>query len=495
MKSLIASVGRRVPRLTLALAVLVAASGLAVAASSAPASATIGDPTQTNYSLGVLVLKFIPTADGVNIDTSVTGDVSGTVAAMRSKTDSITANLENFLSAGTAYHRYSNPSATPSITYHVVNTYEYDSPVPTVPNPHYNGTTDVYKVRPDYNSIMNNVGICNYVQNQGVREVWMYAYQGPSQLEISESEMSGPHGDISNSYRDNVMPVCTSTYTVYTMNEQRGTAEAVHSHGHQLEAELNYIDSNIFTNEFEGPAHPVATGQAGRCGSVHNPPNAAVEYDWANTTLNASDCLNWDPDRLGTTTQISCATWGCANVSDTNNAQLNWIVFWMQNFPGKGNTVQTNGHHMRNWWDVHANWDYIVSSSKSLTINFPCAGYACDNLDPNSSFSSSTGAYCSAGATTVQGSTISADGGTLEMRWGANCQVNWARFTPSSSGTTYYVWVERQSPSFMAWGYQFTGTAGVQYYSNQVYAPSSARACVLEWTGSSWGTAVCTNWI
>jgi hypothetical protein len=98
----------------------------------------------------------------------------------------------------------------------------------------------------------------------------------------------------------------------------------------------------------------------------------------------------------------------------------------------------------------------------------PCAGYACDNLDPTASFSSSTGAYCSAGGTTV--TSIGADGGTLEMRWGGNCQVNWARFTPASSGTTYYIWAGRQSPGFNAWGYEFTGTAGVQYFSDQVYA-------------------------
>jgi hypothetical protein len=164
----------------------------------------------------------------------------------------------------------------------------------------------------------------------------------------------------------------------------------------------------------------------------------------------------------------------------------------MQNFPGKGNTIQTNGHHMRNWWDVHANWDYIVSSSKSLTINFPCAGYVCDNLDPTASFSSSTGAYCSAGGTTV--TSISADGGTLEMRWGGNCQVNWARFTPSSSGTFYYIWVGRQSPGFNAYGYEFNGTAGVQYFSNQVYAPGAAHVCVEQWNGSSWVNQVCTHW-
>jgi hypothetical protein len=455
----------------------------------------INDPTQTSYNLGVLVLKFIPTADGVNIDTSVTGDVSGTVAAMRAKTDSITANLVNLLSAGSAYHKYSNSSAPPSLTFHVVDTHEWDSAVPTAANPHYNGTTDMYRVRPDYNQIMNNVSICNYVQNQGVNEVWIYAYQGPTQLEISESEMSGPHGDISNSFRDNVMPVCSKTYTVYTFNESRGTAEAVHSHGHQYEAEFNYVSSNIFTNEFEGPAHPGGTSSPGRCGSVHNPPNSTAEYDYADTTAHATDCPSWLPDGLGPTTQMSCTTWGCADVSDTHNAQLNWLVFWMQNIPAKGNTIQTSGHHMRNWWDVHANWDSVVSSSNTLTVDFPCSGSVCDNLDPTASFSSSTGAYCSANATTASGASISADGGTLEMRWGPNCSVNWARFTPSSSGHIYYIWVGRQSPGFNAYGYEFTGTAGVQYFSNQVYAPGPAQVCVLEWNGSAWGNQVCTNWI
>jgi hypothetical protein len=355
------SIRRLLPIAAIGLAIRVA-----IAAGFPVTAAASGDPTQTNYSLGALVIKYIPTADGVNVDQSVTGDVGGTVAAMRTKTDGITTNLTNFLSVGTAYHKYSNSSATPSLTYHVAGTYERDVPVPTVPNPHYDGTTDLYRVRPDYNTVMSSVNVCDWVQNHGVDEVWMYAYQGPTQLGISESEMSGPNGDISNSFRDNPMPVCAKTYTVYTINEGRGTAEAVHSHGHQLEAELNYVDQSTFSNQFEGPAHPGATGQTGRCGSVHNPPNSKLEYDWADTTPNTTDCSNWSPAG-GPTTQMSCTTWGCADVSDTNNAQLNWIVFWMQNFPGKGNAVQLNGRQMRNWWDVHANWDSVVRSSRTLT--------------------------------------------------------------------------------------------------------------------------------
>lgn len=467
--------------------------GLIVAVGGALASATIPDPTQTNYNLGVLVIKYIPTADGVNIDTSVTGDVSGTVIAMRQKTDQIDANLQNFLSIGTAYHYYSNSAATPSLTFHTVNTIEWDTAAPTIPNPFYNPPSNPYAVRPDYNQIMQNVGICNYVQNLGVNEVWIWAYQGPSQLQIDESKMSGPEGDHSNSWVHNEMPVCTKTYTVYTFNEGRGTAEAVHSHGHQLEAELNFVNSNMFTNVFEGPAHPGGTGTVGRCGSVHNPPNSTADYDYANTATNNSDCMAWFPDGLGTQSPISCANWGCFGTTDTDNPQLNYLVWWMQNFPGKGNTVQTNGFHMRNWWDVHANFDYIATSSKSLTIDFPCSTYVCDNLDPTASFSNSTGAYCSSSASTV--TSMSADGGKLEMRWGPNCSVNWARFTPSSSGTTYYIWVGRQSPGFNAYGYEFTGTAGVQYYSNQAYAPGAAHVCVLEWTGSTWANQVCTPWI
>jgi hypothetical protein len=466
-------------------------AGLIALLGSARAGATIPDPTQTNYNLGVLVLKYIPTSDGINIDTSVTGDVSGTVVAMRAKTDQITANLENFLSIGTAYLQYANSSATPSITYHVVNTIEWDTAVPTVANPFYPNSSS-YKVRPNYNQIMTNVGICNYVQNQGVNEVWMYAYQGPSQLSIDESKMSGPQGDFSNSWVHNEMPVCTKTYTVYTINEGRGTAEAVHSHGHQLEAELNFVDQNMFTNVFEGPAHPGGTSTVGRCGWVHNPPNATADYDYADTNPHSSDCLAWFPDGLGTQSQISCANWGCNGTTDTNNPQLNYLVWWMQNFPGKGNTIQTNGHHMRNWWDVHANFDYIATSSKSLTINFPCSGYVCDNLDPTASLDSSSGAFCSGSGSTV--TSMSADGGTLEMRWGPNCSVNWARFTPSSSGAIYYIWVARQSPALNAYGYQFTGTAGVPVFSNQVYAPGAAHVCVQQWNGSSWVNQVCTPW-
>lgn len=122
-----------------------------------------------------------------------------------------------------------------------------------------------------------------------------------------------------------------------------------------------------------------------------------------------------------------------------------------------------------------------------------CSGYECDNLDPTLSADSSTGAVCSSSATTV--TSMAADGGTLEMRWGPSCQVNWARFTPNGSSTSYRLWIEREDPSCPGAEFLFHGSAGVQYFSNQVYAPGSARACVEPWNGSSGTSRACTPWI
>jgi hypothetical protein len=365
-----------------ALAGLLAVPQAAAAATLAGVAPSATDPTQTSYSLGVLVLKFFPTADGQNINSSVTGDVSGPISTYRTKTDSITSNLVSDLALGSSYHHYANPSAPPSLTYHVANTIEYDKAVPTVANPFY-GTgspPNPYAVRPNYPAVMNSASICNYVNNLGVNEIWMYSYQGPSQLQIDESKMSGPNGDVSNEWVHDALPVCSKTYTLYTFNYGRGTAEAFHSHAHQFEYELRYVDnqqfsdsSYLFNTLFEGTAYPQTAGVTGRCGSVHNPPNARNEYDWANTTPQASYCQNWNPDAPGPTTQISCTTWDlsdptCADVSDTNNSQLNYIIWWEQNFPGRGNTVSYQGNPFRNWWDVHGEWDAVVSGNLGLTL-------------------------------------------------------------------------------------------------------------------------------
>jgi len=328
------------------------------------------DVPQTNdgYNMKVLVIKYFPLiADGQKIDVSVTGDVGDTYRNVKQHTVDVTNNLVNALQKATTYLGYKDSRAVPSLRYNIVDTKEFISAVPMFSD----GTR-----KPDYYKLLSGVNICDYVKNKGVNEVFLWAYQGPTfagsqypYLNISESKMAGPNGDISNSYRTNDMPKCDKTYRVYTFNYGRGTAEAMESWGHQLEAELSAVNSDLFRNKFQGPNYPQKLNVNGRCGSVHNPPNAVQEYDRANSAGHPSDCLDWNPDGLGSLSSISCSNWGCPNISDSNNGALNYMIWNWQNLPGMNNTKTYQGKRLRNWWDVHSDFDNVLSNSRRLTAN------------------------------------------------------------------------------------------------------------------------------
>lgn len=326
------------------------------------------NPTQTDtsyYSMGVLVIKYFPlTTDGVSIDVNVTGDVSDSYNIIRQRTINITSNLIYSLEKASIYLGYKNSSASSSLHYQIVDTKEYKQAVPIKP-------VSSKPTYPNYYNIMQSHNICDYVENKNVKEVWLYAYQGPNKadghpyLDIYESKMSGPQGDISNSGRENDMPTCKTTYRVYTFNYGRGTSEALESWGHQMEAELRTVDSTLF-GLFQGPNYPPNLGQTGRCGSVHNPPNATEEYDRSNPIPWKSDCLDWNPEGLGTIAEIDCKNWGCEDKGDKNNPSLNYMIWMWENLPGKDNNKTYQGKKLRNWWDVHGDFDNVITKNKRL---------------------------------------------------------------------------------------------------------------------------------
>lgn len=339
--------------------------------------------TDTSYNLKVLVLKYFPlTADGQNIDIAVTGDVGDPYTLIRQRTIDITSNLKIALEKATRYLGYQDLTAQPALTYQILDTKEYTQAVPMLTD----GTR-----RPNYNAIMTTHNICDWVDNKGVREVWLWAYQGPTYpgssypyLGISESKMAGPYGDISNSWRTNDMPTCLNTYRVYTFNYGRWTAEALESWGHQMEAELDAIDWTLFRKKFQGPNYPQTLGVNGRCGSVHNPPNARWEYDSANSTPQSSDCLDWNPDSLGTLSSVSCLNWGCQEKNQLNdNPGLNYMIWNWQNLPGRNNTKTYEGQPLRNWWDVHGDFDKVMGQDRSLFLPGPYP-------DPNEAYTERT---------------------------------------------------------------------------------------------------------
>lgn len=316
------------------------------------------------WILPVAVVSYFPLA-GDRIDIRVTGDWGDTYAATKAKCERLTRETIAALEEGSRYHGYKDPEAKPSIRYRVVRAFEFQRPMPTRP------------LRPgekvpltDYHRIMADIGIRDLVEGLGVKEVWIWGYHG-GVLNLWESNLASPFGDVSNSNRDpNDLPVLAKSYTVYHYNYQRGAGEAVEDHTHQIEALLNHVDgrdrtppdqwpSLLFWGKFVGSdrSHKIITNPA-RCGWTHYAPNSERDYDWANKRFVETDIEDWRPDGVGRTQRINCDRWG--------GDGLKWKVYWMQNLPGARNGLTYGGKPLRNWWLFVGDWDRAMRRKLTL---------------------------------------------------------------------------------------------------------------------------------
>lgn len=297
------------------------------------------------FDIPVLVVSYFP-LKGNHIDVSVTGDVGAPLADLRGHTLETTARVIQALEAGSTYHGYKEPSAIPSLHYRIVGSLEFSSPLPTYPK-----SGDPAPMT-DYNAIMDRIDIRYWVEERGVREVWLWGYHG-GVVGIWESNMAGPYGDVSNSDRRlDDLPVLDRTYTVYNYNYQRGVSEAVEDHMHQIEAVLRRIDENLFWNLFVGGDKGV------RCGWAHYPPNATKDYDWANTADALTDIETWKPEGPVRRKRLNCTRW--------HGNSLEWFIYWMQNLPGAGNDLLYQGRPLTNWWTFIGDFDGAMARGLGL---------------------------------------------------------------------------------------------------------------------------------
>jgi hypothetical protein len=296
------------------------------------------------YEIPVLRIDYFPVKGG-NIDRAITGDVSASLGQIRDHVARTTQTVINALEQGSAYHGYKDPSARPSLRYRIVDTIEILEPLPTYPKPRHRVPMT------DYNAILGRIGIDSWVKDRGVKEVWLWGYHG-GVIDLWESNMAGPWGDISNSGRDlHDLPVLDQTYTVYHYNYSRGPSEAVEDHMHQIEAVLRYIDPELFWDKFVGKP-----GE-GRCGWSHYPPNGVRDYDWANRDYILTDIEDWRPEG-GPQQRMNCTRWQCDS--------LTWFIYWMQNLPGADNGLTYRGRPLTNWWTFLGDFDGAMRSQIGL---------------------------------------------------------------------------------------------------------------------------------
>lgn len=130
------------------------------------------------------------------------------------------------------------------------------------------------------------------------------------------------------------------------------------------------------------------TPKIARCGTVHTAPNSAAD-EKNNITPNSAgtDCMDWQPEGWGQPDyDVSCRTWGCGALwppYDRNNYNYHEIIFnnaehkysiWHWAYmPGRNNNKKmSNGQQLRNWWDVHGDFDGVKTCNTTLLDSSDC---------------------------------------------------------------------------------------------------------------------------
>ena len=246
--------------------------------------------------------------------------------------------------------------------------------------------------------------ICDYVDNQGVKEVWVWMYHTDEVYPV-ESYQRGPGHQFGNGVMK--LPLCGKSYTVYDYNYGRGLGEALEDHTHHVERTMAYLDNHFYWDLFSGGSTEVQAGNKTthhdnpqavyRCGWTHCPPNVLVAdcagtqnqlldrctclgYDWTNERQVLSDCEDWRPGGGGATKAVDCTTWKDAFINPDrvsvpgracpNDGGVGFKVWWLQNIPGRQNGLSYQGKAVRDFWGFVGDFDGEIAKGRCLTD--PC---------------------------------------------------------------------------------------------------------------------------
>lgn len=384
------------------------------AADSSGNNACIPNPSLP-ISVPVLALEYYPPdpknsnlLDGVETGWKQDATIDGrTIKFWEDKTQQMINQGITLINEATRYHGYKDKNAPQFLSYKVIDDKKFYKPIPKGQLLEKKADGDV--VRPNYGGILSNLNICDYVDNKGVKEVWMYGYQNDNGIVPDESRMSSKYGDVSNSQpkEQNIeeqfrMPICNNSYVLYNFTYQPNgnPGNNLHNRGHQIENIIPFAEGSnkwpptldntrdsIFWGNFSeyiqyDPSRKVfskqletdgskKSGYRSACGNIHLTPNwtsvvekynaagdgQAGHYDLNKT--NQFSCEDWDPDLTKQKfITASCERWGCTDIG--------YFKWWMQNMPGYNNGIGYQGKKMKNWWEAMYDFNAFIDRGRSL---------------------------------------------------------------------------------------------------------------------------------
>lgn len=324
------------------------------------------------WEMPVVMINFIPTKDGINTEQEII-DMSTTVQSLKDKINKEAIKTKYMLEEGSRFRGYKDSLAPPSLGYKIVKIITVYEEMPQYDLDA--STGDNGEAQPDYYQILTRFDGKSLVEANNVKEFWINGYNHGNIVPVESNMSSAITGDISNSDRMDDLPLYKKSYIVYNYDYNLTAADNVHSHGHQLEAMLDYLsgkgtDKTLFSKDFCGKKNDGSLIRNGRAGSVHYPPNADKELDYMNPNFFDSDIEDWSPN-VGMKKKVNYKNW--ADISYIwpygempEKADAWWYIYWMQAMPGYGNNVRDGNLYLSNWWIFTAKWDSCNTANMKL---------------------------------------------------------------------------------------------------------------------------------
>ncbi|MDF0694360.1 InlB B-repeat-containing protein [Aquirufa ecclesiirivi] len=350
----------------------------------------------------VVVISFLPTQDGINLDMNMAPDdywelKNSTLQEAKNRFTGELKITKFGIEEGSRFRQFTtSQEVKPYAGFQVIkffNVYEVEFT---------NYITGLKTF--DYHKLFQKLGMDTLVNQYQVKEIWFNAFVKDKFPSVVNSPYNDPNtyynfpesnmssritGDVSNSYYfPNDLPIYKHTYVVYGNSGHRGADTNLHNRGHQIEAQMNYIENLVhkpamgnalFKNHFVG-IKPSTGLPLNRVGMTHFPPNTSVDYDYDNSNLVSSDIVDWQASG-GTTTKVNRDLWknivypysfvnknyGRNQTTDySQDAQVKWLIFWWQSIPGLNHSLTYNNQKITNWWDIFYHWDDAIKNGKGL---------------------------------------------------------------------------------------------------------------------------------
>ena len=333
------------------------------------------------------------------LDIKQTGaDHTYTISEWESFAAQKASQLAFLIGEGTRYKGYNNNQALQYLNYYILTTRNYSESEPVSPI-HSQDQFALTGRYPDYHAILLANNVCSYVDDQGVKEIWIFSFHHEGIYPV-ESITSSKYGNISNSkdLGEFNPPRCKHSYTMYNFDTQknnqkdRAIGDLLSSRMRQMENILSYADyaDNIshWPSEADSPLrhtpyqlffgnfadyNPVSSLNRSQslfsaCGNSHFAPNwesFADQNNYEKILPQLSNCENWNPDaKHQIYSKISCENWNCAH---NGRADINYHIYFMQNLPGYKNNLHYLGKNISNWWGLIYDFDkYIDTNGRSL---------------------------------------------------------------------------------------------------------------------------------